>query len=192
MELVDTIVAVCRAVKGGILCFFPSYAMLTSLDTVRLKRELRGRKVRLCVGSSVYCLKIGGIQEVFTEPRQSGGLEGMFNDYRKVAQHPRAPCDGPLMLGVYRGKVSEGIDFADEMARCVIAVSIPFPNFKDQQVTQKRIFNDKMRMQNSKIIPGDKWYRMEGFRALNQALGRLVFMVVVLGEWGIAVLMAVI
>jgi len=61
------------------------------------------------------------------------------------------------------------------MARCVIAVSIPFPNFKDQQVAQKRSFNDRMRvLGNTGIIPGERWYKTEGYRALNQALGRLV------------------
>jgi len=70
-------------------------------------------------------------------------------------------------------QISEGIDFADDMARCVIAVGIPLPSLKDPQVSQKRIFNDRMRAQHhSRIVPGDKWYKMEGYRALNQALGR--------------------
>jgi len=77
------------------------------------------------------------------------------------------------LMGVYRGKISEGIDFSDDMARCVIAVGIPLPSLKDQLVSQKRIFNDRMRAQsNSRIVPGNEWYKMEGYRALNQALGR--------------------
>ena len=35
---------------------------------------------------------------------------------------------GAIFFGVSRGKISEGIDFKDYMARAVISVSIPFPN----------------------------------------------------------------
>ena len=35
------------------------------------------------------------------------------------------------MLAVARGKVSEGIDFADANARAVISLGIPFPNTMD-------------------------------------------------------------
>ena len=38
------------------------------------------------------------------------------------------------MIAVCRGKVSEGIDFADNQARAVITLGIPYPNFKDLQV----------------------------------------------------------
>ena len=43
--------------------------------------------------------------------------------------------NGALMLAVCRGKVSEGLDFADNNARAVVCVGIPFPNFKDTQVS---------------------------------------------------------
>lgn len=35
---------------------------------------------------------------------------------------------GAIFFGVSRGKISEGIDFKDYMARAVISVSIPFSN----------------------------------------------------------------
>ena len=34
------------------------------------------------------------------------------------------PINGVFFLAVYRGKVSEGLDFADDNARTVIAVSL--------------------------------------------------------------------
>ena len=45
--------------------------------------------------------------------------------------------DGALFIAVCRGKVSEGLDFADNNARAVICVGIPFPNVKDIQVRKK-------------------------------------------------------
>jgi len=35
-------------------------------------------------------------------------------------------------------QASEGIDFADGNARCVMVVGIPFPNVKDSKVGLKR------------------------------------------------------
>ena len=42
--------------------------------------------------------------------------------------------NGALLLGVYRGRASEGLDFSDNYARAVIAIGIPYPNVKDIQV----------------------------------------------------------
>ena len=82
---------------------------------------------------------------------------------------------GSLLIGVCRGKVSEGIDFADEQARAVMCVGIPFPNWKDHQIQQKREYNDRKRKEGSKdTLSGSQWYEVEAFRALNQALGRCI------------------
>jgi Fanconi anemia group J protein len=36
---------------------------------------------------------------------------------------------GAVLMGVCRGKLSEGIDFSDDAARCVIVFGIPYPNY---------------------------------------------------------------
>lgn len=35
--------------------------------------------------------------------------------------------DGALFFAVFRGKVSEGIDFSDNYCRAVVTLGIPFP-----------------------------------------------------------------
>lgn len=84
-------------------------------------------------------------------------------------------------------QASEGIDFADGNARCVIVVGIPFPNVKDSKVGLKKDFNNAsvtarpgpgsrpVGLQQGpaaagppKLLSGDQWYSQQAFRALNQ------------------------
>lgn len=67
--------------------------------------------------------------------------------------------------------MSEGIDFADDKARCVICVGIPYPNAKNELIVQKKRFNDE-NSKTANILTGDEWYTTQAYRALNQALGR--------------------
>jgi Fanconi anemia group J protein len=95
-----------------------------------------------------------------------------------AAPHAHAPappthaCRGAVLLAVCRGKVSEGIDFADANARGVIVVGIPYPNLKDKQVELKRKYNDERARAGAGVLSGNEWYAQQAFRALNQAVGR--------------------
>jgi len=41
--------------------------------------------------------------------------------------------NGAVLLAVHRGKISEGMDFSDDMARMVVLVGIPYPPIKDDK-----------------------------------------------------------
>ena len=45
--------------------------------------------------------------------------------------------DGAILMGVCRGRISEGLDFSDDAARCVIVVGIPYPQLMDPRVQLK-------------------------------------------------------
>ena len=45
---------------------------------------------------------------------------------------------GICLFAVCRGKVAEGIDFSDNMARAVVVTGIPFPNLHDPKVKIKK------------------------------------------------------
>ena len=80
------------------------------------------------------------------------------------------PARGAVLLAVVRGKVSEGIDFADANARGVMVVGVPYPNVKDKRVELKRLYNNEGVSRG--LLSGDQWYSQQAFRALNQAVGR--------------------
>ena len=70
---------------------------------------------------------------------------------------------GALLLAVCRGKISEGVDFADNNARAVITIGLPFPNFKSTEITDKRKYNDKF-CKDLGLLSGQDWYTIQAFR----------------------------
>lgn len=67
-------------------------------------------------------------------------------------------------------QVSEGLDFADDNARAVVVVGIPFPNARDLQVNLKKKYNND-RSTAFGLLTGEDWYKQQAYRALNQAVG---------------------
>ena len=174
-DVAQCIYQICQVTPFGVLCFLPSYALLDKLlDRMQ--------------ATGVY-EKLARLKEVISEPK-SGSTDDferlMKRFYRTIAdckQHGgRAAATGPgrrhavtgaVLFAVYRGKVSEGLDFADEHARAVINIGIPYPAFKDQKVLLKKEYNDR-HVGSKQLLPGSQWYEIQAFRALNQALGRCI------------------
>ncbi|KAM9852814.1 Fanconi anemia group J protein [Aulostomus maculatus] len=159
-ELGALLVHVCQVVAKGVLCFLPSYKMLD---------KLRDRWTSTGLWETLENQKT-----VITEPR--GGAKGDFDELLQTYYDAIKYCgerDGALLIAVCRGKVSEGLDFADDYARAVVTVGIPFPNFKDLQVELKMKYNDQ-HCRTRGLLPGHRWYEIQAYRALNQALGRCI------------------
>ena len=77
-------------------------------------------------------------------------------------------------MAVCRGKVAEGLDFADNNGRAVLVTGLPYPPFKDARVELKRQFLDDQLKIKKGNMTGQKWYQLEAFRATNQAVGRVI------------------
>lgn len=152
-------------VPGGILMFFPSYSFMEKLKT-RWRRTGQWSK-------------INDIKFVYSEPRKAGKkFDALLDKYKYAVARGRAGTakerTGAVFLAVYRGKVSEGIDFSNDNARAVLAVGIPFPSVADLHISLKRRYQDEMSRLDKKLVNGQRWYQLQAFRALNQALGRCI------------------
>jgi Fanconi anemia group J protein len=93
---------------------------------------------------------------VFSEARVSKGFDQLLKEYydtidacTRSSTGSSKGVTGALLLGVYRGRASEGLDFSDNYARAVIAIGIPYPNVKDVQVSNHMTFWE---IQQKKII----------------------------------------
>ncbi|KAI6214976.1 DNA helicase [Aphelenchoides besseyi] len=155
-DLGQVIVDVCQIVPKGILCFVSSYSVLDKLWNVM---EQNGCLAQLKHTKKVFC-----------EPRDGREMEHIMTSFEDAIFTPMNSINGAIMFAVYRGKVSEGMNFNDDLCRAVICVGIPFPNVMDQKVAQKKYFNSDSK--NLNLQNGDQWYETVAFRALNQSLGR--------------------
>ena len=107
-------------------------------------------------------------------------VKAMFNRQKKsnndvvATNSPYFTYKGGLLLAVCRGRASEGIDFSDNNARCVVTIGIPYPNVQDDEVIFKRTYNNEQNRRTPQVMNGNDWYDSQAYRALNQALGRCI------------------
>ena len=165
-EILESILKICECTPNGVLCFVPNYGMLENF-----KRRLKDNKL---IGA-----KLESYKKIFWEPKQGTNAEfdQLIKEYEQAAKpnfkRTNQRSSGALFFAVFRGKVSEGLDFKDENARAVIAVSIPYPAAKDNQIILKKAYNSHFE-KSRHIHPGHAWYEAQAFKALNQALGRCI------------------
>ncbi|XP_050544910.1 Fanconi anemia group J protein homolog isoform X2 [Daktulosphaira vitifoliae] len=154
---------VCETVPYGVLCFMPSYVLM---DKLYERWQLTG-----------MLKEISNIKLVLREPRRGDELEGLMYKYYNVIKGAQSGTSGrltgALFMAVYRGKISEGLDFSDNNARAVVAVGIPFPNYKEVAVSHKKEYNNRHYKEKG-LLNGWQWYEIQAYRALNQALGRCI------------------
>lgn len=70
---------------------------------------------------------------------------------------------GAVLMGVCRGRISEGLDFSDNAARCVMIVGIPYPMVADPKIILKKHYLDARCSNNAvprelRTLNGKDWY----------------------------------
>ncbi len=166
-ELARVLIQTCRNVPAGVVVFVPSY----SYEALLVQRwKLTGSWQEL----SKY-------KRVHREPKSSQQVEETLTAYAKDAKN-----HGALLLSVIGGKMSEGINFADHMARCVVVVGLPYPDCTDPVLKEKMNLLDQHSHPSQKngpaasgkaqtsMITGQSYYQNLCLRAINQSVGRAI------------------
>lgn len=143
-----TIARVAEKIPGGILIFFPSYKQLN--DTYDNWEQ------------SEILQMIRRHKQVYREPSNIAEYQMVIDRYYKAIYNDDQK--GAVMLGVCRGKISEGLDFSDNAARMVIIIGIPFPQMYDSKVILKRNYLDAKiagqahNKSGREFLSGRDWY----------------------------------
>ncbi|XDV51058.1 hypothetical protein PO909_020008 [Leuciscus waleckii] len=157
----NTLVNLTRLVPHGLLVFFPSYPVMDK--TLEFWR------------ASGHAGRIEKVKPMFVEPRGKGTFTEVIDGYYAKLKDPNS--SGGSFFAVCRGKASEGLDFADTYCRGVVVTGLPFPPMMDPRVVLKMQYLDEMCKNNIsgvKYLSGQEWYRQQAYRAVNQAIGRVI------------------
>ncbi|CAF0914356.1 unnamed protein product, partial [Didymodactylos carnosus] len=194
-EIGNLILDICQKIPYGVLAFVPSYRFLGILRDRWLKCGIWDRisKYKAIFFEEKGSENFANIIKLFYEA--NGTTKSVIKteskpNPKRISTWKRKHTDehttsnptggdgtspgGGLLIAVCRGRASEGIDFSDNNARCVITIGIPYPNLKDDDVVFKRDYNTKQHLTCPSVMNGNDWYDSQAFRALNQALGRCI------------------
>ncbi|XP_036721871.1 ATP-dependent DNA helicase DDX11 isoform X4 [Balaenoptera musculus] len=122
----------CNVVPGGVVCFFPSYEYQRQ---VHAHWDKSGLLARLAVR-----------KKIFQEPKRVNQVEQVLLEYSRCVKHcgqAGGTVTGALMLSVVGGKMSEGINFSDNLGRCVVMVGMPFPSVRSAELQEKMAYLDQ-------------------------------------------------
>jgi len=175
-DLGVTVARIAKHVPGGLLMFFPSYWLMNSIyerwEESGVLHEIEAHK------------------EVFREPKKAAEYQMVMDRYYSAIfegdkEKAEGATNGACLMGVCRGRISEGLDFSDNAARCVIIVGIPYPQVTDPKVVLKKEYLDakvaKIRREASsgagprvQCLSGKDWYNQQATRSVNQAIGRVI------------------
>uniref|UniRef100_A0A8C1LZX5 Helicase ATP-binding domain-containing protein n=1 Tax=Cyprinus carpio TaxID=7962 RepID=A0A8C1LZX5_CYPCA len=151
----------CNIVPGGVVCFFPSYEyekrILGHWESTGILQRLQSKK------------------KIFQEPKKASQVEQVLSDYSKCIQV--CLCfgqTGALLFSVVGGKMSEGINFSDDLGRCIVMVGMPYPNIKSPELQEKMAYLDKHMPHIDGKSPGKALIENLCMKAVNQSIGRAI------------------
>lgn len=159
-ELANALCNYGNIVPRGMVVFFPSYA---SLESAWKRWTETGALERL-----------GRRKQVYSEPRDASQVDVILHKYSTAISTPSsASLKGAILFAVVGAKLSEGINFQDDLARCVVMVGLPFPHAKSPELAERMNYMRKASPAAGHDA-GRELYLNLCMRAVNQSLGRAI------------------
>uniref|UniRef100_A0A336KTI8 DNA 5'-3' helicase n=1 Tax=Culicoides sonorensis TaxID=179676 RepID=A0A336KTI8_CULSO len=159
-ELAATLLNICNVVPAGVVCFFSSYDTLEGFYKF--------------FDENGFLKRIQLKKRVFLEKRNGMQAETLLDQYSKAIKflknNSKESQNGALLFSVVGGKLSEGLNFSDDLGRCVIVVGLPYPNKFSPELQEKMKYLDK----NLNSSAGNEYYENLCMKAVNQCIGRAV------------------
>lgn len=166
-ELGKALLRLSQVVPHGLVVFLPSYSYEAHL-------------VSQWQASGLWN-KLNSQKKIFREPKSAQHLESTLRIYAEAASGTSDSMEnsnasstekgGALLLAVIGGKMSEGINLANDMARGVVVVGLPYPDITDPILKEKMATMTKHGVGG---LSGQAYYQNLCMRAVNQSVGRAI------------------
>lgn len=168
-DLAMVIQNICNVIPAGIVCFFTSYDVMDTFYNHLVQSKAIER--------------IQQKKKLFKEPRSGGQTEKILSDYAKAVKAGLKCLEpglqtGALLMSVVGGKLSEGLNFSDDLGRCVCVVGLPFPNKNNPELVEKMKYLDKVSAEKKAdtgvAFSSSEYYENLCMKAVNQCIGRAI------------------
>ncbi|KAJ8028374.1 ATP-dependent DNA helicase DDX11 [Holothuria leucospilota] len=165
-ELGRILVNLSTIIPAGLVCFFPSYEYA---DHVYSHWEKTGVLERL-----------EKKKKIFQEPKKATQVEQILGQYAMVIKNTSTNSkqsgsqNGAILLSVVGGKMSEGINFSDDMGRCVVMVGLPYANIYSPELKEKMDYLNATMPPIQGKTAGQVHYDNICMKAVNQSIGRAI------------------
>ncbi|KAI0077191.1 DNA repair helicase [Panus rudis PR-1116 ss-1] len=172
-ELGQIMLNFANVIPSGMVVFVPSYSFLTVLTSAWEKSGVLD--------------KLRSKKKVFLEPQDSSAVESVLREYAAQIQDPDAQTvsgngrkSGALLFAVIGAKLSEGLNFTDDLARGVIIIGLPFANLASPELRERMQYVNRVEQARGiRRPPGAKdaateLYENMCMNAVNQSIGRAI------------------
>ncbi|KAJ2159364.1 ATP-dependent DNA helicase chl1 [Coemansia sp. RSA 552] len=154
-ECGQALAALCNVIPAGVVCFFPSHALLARMLAAW---EQCGVAERISRRKRIFAESSGDVLRPYSEHIRTHG--------------------GALLLSVVGGRLSEGINFSDDLGRAVVMIGLPFPSLGDPELVERLAhFESPGSRPSSDFQMGPRarsLYETMCMRAVNQSIGRAI------------------
>ncbi|KAF9534507.1 helicase C-terminal domain-containing protein [Crepidotus variabilis] len=158
-------------VPAGLIVFFPSYRFLNGAKDMWTKSGMMD--------------KFNVKKKVFFEPEESSEVDKVLQEYAAAARKPQEGKKGALLFAVIGAKLSEGLNFADDLARGVVIIGLPFANLGSPELRERLKYVKRLEeLQQATGKPSTKdkgqkdaaaeLYENMCMNAVNQSIGRAI------------------
>ncbi|XP_073982293.1 ATP-dependent DNA helicase DDX11 isoform X2 [Rhodnius prolixus] len=157
-EIGRLLINVCNVVPSGVVCFFPSYEYV--------------KEVYEFLEKNGVIKSISVKKKIFREPKKSSEVEKVLADFSLQIENAQkiGKNTGALLLSVVGGKLSEGLNFSDDLGRCVIVIGMPYPNMRSPELQEKMKYLEERWGSNASKVH----YENLCMKAVNQSVGRSI------------------
>ena len=150
-ELAQLIINVCHIVPNGVVIFFPSFQLLDHFCSVAWNE--RGKNVK---------------KSLFVESSSLIELDRFLDQYAHACYNE----PGALLFAVMGGRLSEGVNFSDRLARALLVVGLPFPNLYNPETQQRAQYFASLHAANG--MGQNEFAENICLRSINQTIGRAI------------------
>lgn len=161
-ELGQILVNFAACVVKGLVVFFPSYKFL---NTCRDQWSRGGVLDRM-----------ESKKKLFFEPEETNQVEATLEAYAQAisAESNRGSKGGAMLLAVIGAKLSEGLNFTDDLARAVVIIGMPFANLGSVELKERLDYFRKTHPSTDGRDSGAELYENMCMNAVNQSIGRAI------------------